>query len=73
MNPLRHFIGNQQKIKVGVVLGQSLGQIRFNVLKKNEEAGIINRFFSHFTWEYLLKQKVVVVQTPESKFKTNIA
>ena len=51
---------------------QNLGQIRSNVVKKVEKTGIINRFFPHFAWEYLLKHKVLVVQTPEWKFKASI-
>ena len=31
---------------MGVVLGQNLGQIRPNIVKKNKEMGIINSFFS---------------------------
>ena len=38
-----------KKIKLGVVLGQNLGQIKSNVVKKNKETGIINDFFSCFT------------------------
>ena len=37
---------------MGVVLGQNLGQIRSNVVKKvplNKETGIINNLFSYFT------------------------
>ena len=29
---------------------QNLGQIRPNVVKKSKETGIINKFFSYFTW-----------------------
>ena len=54
-----------KKIKVGVVLGKNLGQIRPNVVKKSREMGIINSFFHISHGEYMLKQKVVVVQTPE--------
>ena len=39
-----------KKIKFGVVLGQSLGQIMSNVMKKSKETGNIIRFFSCFTW-----------------------
>ena len=55
--------------------GKNLGHIRSIVVKKSKETGISNKFFLYFTWgvEYLLKQKVVVVQTPEWKFKANIA
>ena len=42
-------------------------------MKKSKETGIINSFFSYFTWEYLVKQKEVVVQTLECKFKSNMA
>ena len=41
--------------------------------KKSKERGIINKFFHILRGEYLLKQKVVVAQTPEWKFKENIA
>ena len=51
-----------------------LGQIRSNVVKKVKKTGIINSFFFHILHgRYLLKQKEVVVQTPEWKFKANIA
>ena len=40
--------------------------------EKCKETGIINRFFYILHGEYLLKQKVVVVHTPEGKFKANI-
>ena len=41
-------------------------------MKKNKEMGIINTFFHILHGEYLLMQKVVVVQTPEWKFKAGI-
>ena len=50
-------------------MGQNLGQIR--PCEKSKETCIINRFFLH--GEYLLKKKSVVVDTPEWKFKANIA
>ena len=57
---------------MGVALGQNLGQIRPNVRKKVKK-GIISKFFFHiFYGEYVLKQKVVVVQIFEWKFKANI-
>ena len=37
--------------------------------EKSKETGIINRFFHILHGEYLLKEKVVVVQTPEWKFR----
>ena len=39
-----------KKIKLGVVLGQDLGQIMPNVVKKSKETGNIIRFSSYFTW-----------------------
>ena len=59
---------------MGVVLGQNLGEIKFNVVKKSKETGIIiSRFFSYriLHGEYILKQ--VVVKRPEWKFKASIA
>ena len=50
-----------KKIKVDVVLGQKLGQIRPNVVKEGLSIG----FFRILHREYLLKQKVVSVKTPE--------
>ena len=50
-----------------------MGQIRPNVVKKVKKLVFINRFFSYFSWEYLLKQKAVVVHTFEWKFMANIA
>ena len=46
-----------KKIKVGVVLGQNLGQIRSNVVKKSKDIGIIKRVFSYFTWGIPFKAK----------------
>ena len=51
----------------------SLGQIRSNVVKKSKETGIINRFFSYFAQGIHFKARRVVIQTPEWKFKANIA
>ena len=46
-----------KKIKVAVVLGQNLGQIRSNIVKKSQEKAIIIRFFSYFTWRIPFKAK----------------
>ena len=73
MNPITYFIGNQQKIKVGVVLGQNLGQIRSSVVKKVKKQAISFGFFHSLAGEYLLKQKVVAVKSPEWKFMTILA
>ena len=37
-----------KEIKVGLVLGQHLGQIRSNVVKKVKQ--VLSMFFSYFTW-----------------------
>ena len=52
-----------------MVLGQNLGQISFNVVKKVKKTGI----FQILHGGYLLKQKEVSLQTPELKFKEDIA
>ena len=56
-----------------MVLGQNLDQIRPNVVKKVKKRALSIGFFHILHGEYLLKQKVVVVQTPEWKCKANIA
>ena len=56
----------------GCSLWAKFGQNYVQCCKKSKETGIINRFSSYFTWGIHLKQKVVVAQTPEEKFKTNI-
>ena len=56
-----------------MVLGQNLGQIMSNVVKKSKETGNIIRFLSYFTGDYLLKQEAVVVKPPEWKFIAIIA
>ena len=55
-----------------MVLGQNLGQIRPNVVKKKEWVLLI-AFFHILHGEYLSKQKIEVLQTYEWKFKENIA
>ena len=63
-----------KKIKLGVTFGQNLGQIRSNVVKKVKKQAFSISFFNVLHGEeYLLKQKVVVVQILELKFKANIA
>ena len=56
-----------------MVLGQNLGQIRPNVVKKVKKQALSISFFHILHGEYLLKQKVVVAQILEWKFKANIA
>ena len=58
---------------MGAVFGQNLDQIRSNVVKKSKETGTINRFFSYFAQGIYFKARRVVIQTPEWKFKANIA
>ena len=58
---------------MGVIFDQNLGQIRSNVVEKSKETGIIIGFSHILQREYILKLEVVVVQTPEWKFKANIA
>ena len=62
-----------KKIKLGVVLGQNLGQIMSNVVKKVKKQVISLGFFSYFTWDYLLKQESVVVKPLDWKFIAIIA
>ena len=60
------FIGNKQKsIKVGVVLGQTLGEIRSEVVKKAKKLELSIGFFHILHGGYFLKHKVVVLQTPK--------
>ena len=57
-----------------VVLRQNLGQTKLNVVKKSKETGILSIGFFHILHgEYLLKEKVVIVQTPGWKCKVNIS
>ena len=58
---------------MGVVLGQNLGQIKSNVVKKKVKKLALLIGFSHILHrEYIVKQEVVVAQTHEWKFKANI-
>ena len=62
-----------KKIRVVVVLGQNLGQIRSNVVKKVKKQAISLGFFHILLGDYLLKQEAVVVKPPEWKFMAIIA
>ena len=56
-----------------MILGQNLGQIRSNVVKKLKKLPL-SIGFSHISHgEYILKQELVVIQTTEWKFSANIA
>ena len=57
MNPQTYFIGNQQKKKVGVVLGLNLDQIRSNVVKKVRKVALSIGLFSYFAWGIPFKTK----------------
>ena len=66
-------MGNSKEKKVGVVLGHNLGQIRSNVVKKVKKLALSINVFHMLHREYILKQEIVVAQTPEWKVKVNIA
>ena len=66
-------MNQQNKIKLVVVLGQNLGQIMSNVVKKVKKQARLLGFFHILPEEHLLKQKVVVVKAPEWKFMTVLA
>ena len=51
-----------------MVLGQNLGQIMSNVMKKVKKQAISLGFFHILFGDYLLKQEAVVVKPPELKF-----
>ena len=54
-------------------LGQNLGQIRSNVVKKNKETGISMGFF-HILYEvYIYKEELVVTELHEWKLKAKLA
>ena len=71
MDSLTYFIGNQKKKwvwswgKIWVKLGP--------MLQKSKKLALSIDIFHILHEEYLLKHKVVVVQTPEWEFKANIA
>ena len=71
MNPLTYFIGNQQKDQsgCGLVLGQNLGQIMSNTMKKVRKRVVSICLFHILHGEYLFKGKVVVVQNLNESLK----
>ena len=74
MNSLTYFVGKPaKKIKVGVVLGQNLGQIRSIVVKKVKKQEILAFFHILLFIFYLLKQKLAVVKPSEWKVMAIIA
>ena len=56
-----------------MVLGQNLGQIMSNVVKKVKKQAISLGFFHILLGDYLLKQEAVVVKPSEWKFTAIIA
>ena len=62
-----------KKNQSGFGLEAKFGPNQAQCCEKSKETGIYQQVFSYFTWEYLLKQKAVVVHTFEWKFMANIA
>ena len=56
-----------------MVLGQNLGQIMSNVVKKVKKQAILLGFFHILHGDYLLKQEAVVAKPPEWNFIAIIA
>ena len=77
MYPLTYFIGNQsKKVKWVWSLGQNLGQIRSNVVKKTKKLafqGVFSIICMRCTGLYIQKQEVVVVEITELKLKAKLA
>ena len=61
------------KKKKGCGLWVKFGGNYAHVVLKGKETDIINRFSHILHGECILKQEVVVLQTPEWKFQANIA
>ena len=57
------------KLRLGVVLGQNLGQIRSNVVKKVKKQAL--PWFFHFTWAIPFKAKSSSCKTTWVKFSGN--
>ena len=74
MNPLTYFIGKQQKKPKWVWSWGKIWAKLGPMLTKKVKKMALSIGFSHILHEeYILKQEVVVVQTPEQKFKAIIA
>ena len=56
-----------------MVLGENLGQIMSNIVKKVKKQVMSLGFFHILLGDYLLKQEAVVVKPPEWKFVAIIA
>ena len=68
-----HWKTAKKKNQIDCGLGVKFGPNYVQCCEKSEETGSIIRFFSYFTWDYLLKQETVVVKPPEWKFIAIIA
>ena len=66
-------MGTSKKNQFGCGLGGKFRQKYVQCCEKSKETGNIIRFFSYFTWDYLLKQEAMVVKPPEWKFIAIIA
>ena len=62
-----------QKNQIGCGLGEKFGPNYVQCWGKSKETGNIISFFSHFTWDYLLKQKTVFEKPPEWEFMAIMA
>ena len=62
-----------KKNQIRCGLRAKFGPNNVQCFEKSKETGNIIRFFSYFTWDYLLKQEAVVVKPPEWKFMVIIA
>ena len=61
-----------KKNQIGCGLGAKFGLNYVQCCEKSKETGNI-RFFSYFTWDYLLKQEAVFAKPPDWKFMAIIA
>ena len=59
--------------QIGCSLGAKFGPNQAQCCGKSKEMGIINSFFSYFTWGVPFKAKNSGLQTSEWKFKENTA
>ena len=62
-----------KKNRIGCGLGAKFRPNYVQCCEKSKETGNIIRFFSYFTWDYLLKQEAMVVKPPGWKFIAIIA
>ena len=73
MNPQTYFIGNQpKKVKWVWSAGPNLGQIWYNVVRKQRKTGISMGFFDILHEIYMHKHEVVFIEIPEWKLKAKL-